>query len=53
MPPIRAAKSFKRYLYLASYQEPIRRLFRQLKRLGQLGQLGQLEQLKQLKQLEQ
>ena len=58
--PIRAVKSFKKHLHLASCQEPIRRPFRlprplrlsrtpgppkPLKLSGQLGQLKQLRQL--------
>ena len=56
--PVRAVRSFKRHLYSASYQEPIKRLFRPPKPPKLSGTprppgppklSGQLAQLKQLK----
>ena len=38
--PVRAIKSFKRYLHSAFYQEPVRKLPKPLKALGALGLLG-------------
>ena len=55
--PVRAVMSFRRHLYSAFCQEPIRRLlgplglFRPSKTLGPLGPLGLLGQLRQLGQL--